>query len=130
MRSIAMQELASGWTIETERGPDCLFIRLHGPQTLETDARDLVEPLWSHLEQHFTYRLVLELNDVTILRSNILGALVQLQKRITEHGGLMRICGLSKQGQEILRATQLDTCLAQYRSREEAVMGYRPGRPK
>jgi len=125
-----MQELASGWTIETERGPDWLFVRLHAPDDFRITDDEIANELWSLLEEHFTYRLVLELDDLSVLQSNIIGQLVTLYKRINAHEGLLRICGLSRKCQEVLNVSQLESCLPQYRSREEAVMGARPGRPK
>lgn len=124
-----MFELASGWTFEAERGPDGLFVRLH-PESLDCDASGLANEIWQLLQQHFGHRLVLELDDVTVLRSNIINELITLYKRIDEVGGLMRICGLTDVCQEVLQAAHLDTCLAQYRDREDAMMGGHPGHPK
>ena len=117
-----MRELAPGWTIDMERGPDCLFVKLHGPQDLGLEGNELAENLWEVLKQHLTYRVVLELDDITFLRSNIVGQLVNLNKRVSAHDGLMRLCGLSEQCSEVLRATHLDSYLPQYRNREEALM--------
>ncbi len=125
-----MQELESGWMIETERGPDCLFIRLHGPVELQTQEGRLADELSELLDQHLMHRLVLELDDLVILRSNIIGQLVVLNKILKSQGRMLRLCGLTDQCQDILRRAKLDTCLAQYRDREEALMGFRPAQPK
>ncbi len=124
-----MLELASGWTLETERGPDGLFVRLH-PENLDCDSSGLADEIWKLLQQHFGHRLVLELDDVAVLRSNIINELIILYKRIGEADGLMRICGLTDACREVLQSAHLDTCLAQYRDREDAVMGGHPGHPK
>jgi len=125
-----MLELASGWTIEAERGPDMLFVRLHAPKDLRFNGDEIADHLWSLLEEHFTYRMVLELDNLSILQSNIIGQLVKLYKRTKEHEGLLRISGLSPKCQEILKVNRLESCLPQYRSREEAVMGPRVHRPR
>ena len=59
-----MQELAAGWMIETQRGPDWLFVQLQASEEQRAEGNELADSLWSLLEQHFTYRLVLELDRV------------------------------------------------------------------
>ena len=81
----AMLELARKWTMDVERGPDWLFIRLHGPENRETEPWELANRLWQLMEQHFTYRLVLELDDVPLLSSYLLGQLVMLHKLMVQH---------------------------------------------
>lgn len=127
-----MQQLESGWIIETERGPGCLFVALHGPPELQAQESHLADELCDLLDRHFTNRLVLELDDLTVLKSNIIGQLVVINKRLNEIGGMLRLCGLTEACREVLRSVRLDTCLAQYRDREEAVMGsgFRPLHPK
>ena len=66
-------ELAPGWTTDLDRGPDCLFVRLHGPENGEAEGAELAERLWSLLEREFAHRLVLELDDVPLLRSALIG---------------------------------------------------------
>lgn len=117
-----MNELAPGWTMDMERGPDCLFVKLHGPNESQLDGNELSENLWELLKQHFIYRVVLELDDVTMLKSNIVGQLVRLNKQVQDHDGMMRLCGLSDQCSEVLRQARLDSYLPQYRDREEALM--------
>ena len=55
---------AGGCDLAVERGPDWLLVRLRNLDFLAPDAPPLAEQLWSLLQQHFTYRLVLELDDV------------------------------------------------------------------
>ena len=80
------------------------------------------------LQQHFTYRLVLELDEVQVLNSDLIGQLMQLYRRIEEHDGVMRLCGLSPHNRQVLHACHLDDRLLPYEDRQEAVMG-RPHRP-
>lgn len=125
-----MQQLAQGWTWEVERGPDWLFVRLHMDDgDLAVDS-NLAESLWSLLQKHFVYRLVLELDDVPRIRSHLVGQLVVLHKRIHTRDGLLRICGLSDTSLTILRASGIHSNLPHFRNREEALMGFRPSQPR
>jgi len=83
------------------------------------------------LERHFTYRVVLELDQVSVLNSHLIGQLVQLYRRIRQHDGVMRLCGLSPYNLEVLRTCRLEDRFLPYRDREEAVMGgSRPRQPR
>ena len=123
-------ELAPGWTSELERGPDWLFVRLHAPHGGDPREAEIADRLWKLLEQQFSRRIVLELDDLPVLRSALIGEIVRLHKRVAAQGGLMRICGLSDANQEVLRTCRLDSRFPQYRNREEAVMGHRPFKPR
>ena len=125
-----MLTLAPGWELDVERGPDWLFVRLHCPENRETEPSDLANRLWRLMEQHFTYRLVLELDDVPSLSSYFLGQLVMLHKRIHSHGGILRLSGLTDPALDALRACRLDHSFSRYSTREDAVMGYLPTKPR
>lgn len=120
---MAEVSLARGWDLEMERGPDWLFVRPRPVGAGLLGAPNLAEQVWALLEQHFTHRLVLELDEVGRLDSPLIAQLVWLQERIHEHDGIMRICGLSSRNQDLLRQCSLDGRLPSYRDREEAVMG-------
>jgi anti-anti-sigma factor len=90
-----------------------------------TDAEaepPLADILWELMRQHFTHRLVLELDQVEVLNSFVIGELVQLSRRVSEYDGVMRLCGLSKENLRVLRSCQLDDRFLPYRNRREAVM--------
>jgi anti-anti-sigma factor len=122
-RSGIMVSVSEGWKLDVERGPDWLFVRLHNPPAIGQEGEPLAEQLWSLLEQHFMYRLVLELDDVQALRSSLIGQLVLLYKRIHQRGGMLRICGLGEAQRQALRSTRLDERFPCYKDREDAVMG-------
>jgi anti-anti-sigma factor len=118
-----------GWRFDVDRGPDWVFVRLHQDDSnLESDS--LADKLWAVLEQSFTYRLVLELDEVPILQSYLIAQLVLISKRINSHGGLLRLCGLSPANQEVIRMCRLDGCLPHFFNRGDAVMGHRPMQPR
>jgi anti-anti-sigma factor len=109
--------------MEVDRGPDCLLVSLKSPNDVASEPPPVADELWSLLETHFVYRLVLELDRVELLQSHLLGQLVLLDKRIREHDGMMRLCGLSPFNQRVLRTHGLDVRFPTYGDREEAVMG-------
>src|SRR5262245_34919438 len=93
--------LARGWDLEVERGPDWLFVR---PQCSGSaaDAPPLADEVWALLEKSLTHRLVLELDDIDLLTSHLIGQLMWLRKRIHSHDGIMRLCGLSAYNAAVL----------------------------
>jgi anti-sigma B factor antagonist len=123
-------ELAPEWAMDIDRGPDWLFIRLSPPRHGNTDEISLAEMIWQKLEQSFCYRVVLELDDVAYLRSWMIGELVRLHKRVTTHGGMLRLCGVSPDALSTLRICRLADRFPAYRNRTDAVMGYRPPAPR
>jgi anti-anti-sigma regulatory factor len=119
--------LHAGWEVDVERGPDWLFVRPHPPQgNYFEDPSNLAQQLWDLMEQGFQNRLVVELNDLVILPSEVIGQLMILHKRVAASGGIMRICGLSRQCEEVLRINRLADRLYPYRDRAEAIMGQYP----
>lgn len=124
-----MIEVAPGWALDVERGPDWVFIRLAAPEDPLADVPPLAETLWSLLEQHFTYRLVLECDQVCFLNSTLIGQFVALHRKIKAHGGLMRLCGMSSNNQDVLHQCRLDGRFPNFRSRSQAVLG-RPLQPR
>jgi anti-anti-sigma factor len=126
-----MLAVASGCDLEVERGPDWLLVRIANLDPAEFDAPSLAERVWSVLQQHFTYRLVLELDQIHLLTSRLIAQLVQLHRQIGEHGGVMRLCGLSPHNRRVLHTCGLDDRFMPYQDRQEAVMGRgRPSRPR
>jgi anti-sigma B factor antagonist len=124
-----MLEIAPGWNLDVERGPDWLFVRLHCEPDNVWDAPPLAETLWRLLEQHFTHRLVIECDEVQLLHTMLLGQLVLLHKRIASRGGALRLTGLSSQNREVLQSCRLDGRLPSFEDRNEAVLG-RPTKPR
>ena len=118
-----MYETISGWELDVERGPNWLFVKVKGPKEANGDAFSLAERVWTLLQEHLADRLILELDDVGLFNSSLLGQLVLLHKRIGSHGGVMRLCGLSPHNQAVLHCCRLDERFSCYPTREEAVRG-------
>lgn len=123
-------QLAPGWSMEFDRGPDWLFVRISAPRQGDTGEVPLADAVWESLEQAFTHRVVLELGDLAVLRSWMIGQLVLLHKRVTTKEGTMRIAGLSDSNHQVLRMMRLDERFPQYANRGDAVMGHRPVQPR
>lgn len=125
-----MTERTTGWNMEVDRGPNWLFVKLRRPSCDKVDGEGpLADELWNLLQQHFTSRLVLELDEVDRLQSWMMGQLVSLNHRVSNHGGMLRLCGLNRANSEALKASRLDHCLPVFDSRQEAV-GVRPRQPR
>src|SRR5207247_1405442 len=134
-RRAMLLELAPEWSMDIDRGPDWLFIRPQPPNNHYTahghsGEFPLAETVWKKLEQCFCYRVVLELDQVEYLRSWMIGELVRLHKRVTTHGGMLRLCGVSRDALAVLRICHLADRFPAYRNRTDAVMGYRPPQPR
>jgi anti-anti-sigma factor len=125
-----MLATALGYELDVERGPDSLLVRVTEVDPDVADTSDFAGHIWGLLQQHFTYRLVLELDEVGPLTSHFVGQLTRLYEQVERHEGLMRLCGLSSENREILHACGLEGRLVLYHDREEAVMGRSSRRPR
>ena len=93
---------------------------------METGAAhtaSLAEQLTELVEKHFIYRIVLELHRVPELSSQLIGELVELDRYIQKHDGVLRVCGLSPEGRAMLEMCGLDDLCLAYKTREEAILG-------
>ena len=99
-----MLATTAGCQFDVDRGPDWLLVRVRKLKEDPVAASQFAERLWELLQQHFTYRLILELDQVAMLSSSLIGQLIQLHKRIEEHDGVLRLCGLSSQNRSVLHA--------------------------
>ena len=118
-----------GWELTVMRGPDSLWVKVGNPEESSSETV-LAEQLWSLLEQHFTYRLVLDLSEVKSFDRKLLGQLLALNRRVRHHCGLMRICGLLPPNQRMVESYGLNDRFPSYDSLEDAVMGSWPGNPR
>ncbi len=126
-----MLATSAGCQFEVDRGPDWLLVRVRRLQDDASTSAQFAERLWQLLEQHFTYRLMLELDQIVLLNSTLIGQLIQLHKRIREHDGVLRLCGLSSHNRSVLHVCALEDRFRSYDSRVEAIMGGAdPRRPK
>ncbi len=118
-----MLATAAGYEFDVDRGPDWLWIRIRSVETGSLPAASLAEQLKELVENHFIYRIVLELHRLPELSSQLIGELVQLDRYIQKHDGVLRICGLSPEGRAMLEMCGLDDLCLAYETREEAILG-------
>jgi anti-anti-sigma factor len=118
-----MLAVSSGCDLDVERGPDWLLVRVRNLDAGESACPPLAEQIWRLMEQHFTHRLVLELDQVPMLSGHVIGELIELYRLIAEHDGVMRLCGLSPDNRDVLHQCRLDERLPPYEDRQEAVLG-------
>ena len=126
-----MTQLAPGWELDVDRGPDWLFVRVRCPDMPGKDSPPLAETIWQLMTQQFCHRVVLELGEVRLLHSLLVGQLVLLHKRLAQHeGGMLRVCGLSPSNRQVLEMARLEKRFPNFENREQAVMGQRPVLPR
>ncbi len=125
-----MLAIAPGWELKVDRGPDWLWVKIEHPEPYGVDTPPLAEEIWSQLERHFVYRLVLDMGDVEVIDSYLIGQLVMLDRRIREHGGLLRLAGLNPFNRDVLRTHGLDKRFPLYGTLTDAVMGACPRKPR
>jgi anti-anti-sigma regulatory factor len=123
-RSIAMAlHVVDGLELAVDRGPNWLFVKLRTKSVKRKNVRHLADKLWSIASRHFIYRLVVELDELDELPAACTEELVNLQGRLVECGGALRICGLSPECEETLQSCHADTTLTNHASRAAAVLG-------
>jgi len=123
-----MLAIAPGWEVDVQRGPDWLLVKVRTDsqgQTspVEPDASELASGIWDLMQRHFAHRLVLDMDQIGLLDSHLIGQLTCLYKLIREHDGVMRICGLSPHNLRVLRTCRLDDRFQPYHDCREAVLG-------
>ena len=116
--------VVDGLELNVDRGPNWLFVKLRKKKSARTAAvPHIADKLWSISTRHFIYRLVVELDELEELPAGWMGELVELQQRLTECGGALRICGMSPECEETASGRQEDGTLTNHATRAEAVLG-------
>jgi anti-anti-sigma factor len=120
-KELFMISVAPGWELSWEEAQDWLFVKIRrrGPEA--DGAPPLAQQIWGLVEQKSVFQLVLELDEIDLLFSYLIGQLVMLHKRVWAKGGKIRLCGLSQRNQETLYLCRLDDRFPSYSTRQEAV---------
>lgn len=119
-------QLANGWTLTVDEGPEWLFFRLSKASADATLEPPLAAKIWDCAVHNGRHRLVFELDDQTMLTSYLVGQMVLLHKRAEIEGGVFRVCRLSEYAYTTLRIMKMADRFPNYRNREDAVMGHLP----
>lgn len=126
-----MLQIAPGWNLRVERGPDWLLVRVNLTTDDIWETPPLADRVWSLMQQHFAHRVLLELDEVKMLDSRLLGQLIKLYRQVHAAGGMMRLSGLSPYNREVLHQCRLDDRFhPSYHDRGEAVLGCCPRKPR
>ena len=125
-----MIETAQGWRLEVDFAGEWLVVRIgrDGEQVPKEPA--LAESIWGLAERHDRRRLAIELNPPLALTSLLVGQLILLHKRAHLNGGTVRVCGLSPENDRILRLMGLSERFPNYATREAALAGDLPNKPR
>ena len=129
-----MPTIQAGCELDVDRGPNWLFVKIRSPGVRvsndEADILCLADQVWALLDRALTYRLVLEMDEIDVLRSLLIGQLVLLQKRIRRHGGMLRLSGVSADNRQVIESCSMADRFPAYRNRVEAVMGASGPKPR
>ena len=115
-------QIANGMLVDIDRGPDWYFVRLHRSNV---SAIGFAEAVYDLITREWCQRVIIELDELPILKSELVGQLVLLHKRLYTEGGAVRLCGASDDTQAVLKQSRLDDRFPQYANRVDAVMGRR-----
>jgi hypothetical protein len=116
-------DVANGLRCDIKRGPNWLFVRLHPSDALASsmaEAQQWGDELWGICQRHFTYRLVMELDEVADLSEEMSDELAHLELRLAERGGALRLCGMSAECEQ--RLDPAHSTLMNHSSRRDAVL--------
>ncbi len=119
-----MVERNHGWKLDVERGPGWIIVHLDREAQAE-EMPELADWVWSVLRCHGGKRLIVELDDNTLLQSYLIGQLLRLSKRVGFAGGVLRLAGLSSQNVEVLRGCRLDQVFSIYPTPHGAIFASR-----
>lgn len=108
-------------SIEVERGPDWLFVRVAGGAV--AGQGELTSSVWETIREHGASRVVLELDHVEAVDEALGGAIGELGTRVRDAGGLIRICGLNGHQLSRLRSMAAAASVPHFDTRSDAVGG-------
>jgi anti-anti-sigma factor len=118
-----MFDIADGWGLDVEVGSHWLFVTVRCKRGHTWETPPLAEFVWDIADELSTNQIILELSEVEVLHSLLIGQLILLHKRITSHGGIVRLAGLSPQNQMALDIANLGKRFPWYQTCEEAMRG-------
>lgn len=111
-----------------ERGPSYLLVKFKSAAARVSNESPLAMVLWSVLEQHFTYQLVLDMEGTACLDEVAVGQLMMLAQWIVAHRGTIRLCGLSAYDRDVLEQFGVEINLPVYADVGSAIFGGRSPR--
>ncbi len=124
-----MLDRTLGWQIHLDFSTDWIFVRIEKLGD-ESVVPPISQSLWAVAEERQIHRWVVEMASPVWMNSYLIGQLILLHKRATLEGGTLRLCGLSDDNHRVLRLMSLGERFPNYATREDAVMGHLPVKPR
>ena len=94
--------------IKVEYGIDVTLVTFNDERLVdENQIRELHELFEPVVEKNQNRKLVLNFDNVKFMTSALLGLLVRIHKRVTEHGGRIQLCNLDTNIHRVFEITKL-----------------------
>jgi len=94
--------------IKVEYGSEFTIVTFNDENILkEEQIRELQESLGPIIEKNKDNQMVMNFANVRFMTSAMLGLLIRVHKRVTEHGGQLRLCNLEPSIRKVFEITQL-----------------------
>jgi anti-anti-sigma factor len=117
-------------TMDSDSAPKCYFsvdtqngisvVRLDDIQ-IGPDSR---EALYSLVENEGHKNVVLDLSEIWALSSLGLGVLANFQQKVEARDGVLKLCGLNPNLEQIFRMTKLDQIFSIHENQEKALRDF------
>ncbi len=122
---VAPDSAALGWSLDVEQDAEWLLLSIRPPDREFPPAcpKTLAAEVWALLTKRNLKSIVLRMQFVRFLNSELLGQLVVLHKRVHANGGICRLAGLTVENQQVLQIAQLDGRFPQISNAHEAIAG-------
>lgn len=111
--------------LDLDRVPDGLLVRLVYRGRRDAPRFALALRLWELVNQHFTYRLILDLSRVERIDDDLVEELSWLAGSLRAHSGMLRLCGLPPGNHGALDRCRSEDCLLAYDDQREAIFSGR-----
>lgn len=106
--------------LSTEVVSGVLVAKLRCEKVAERESAVIAGELTPLLQGH-AWKVVLDLQEVMLLASVGLGALVTLNMNCKANGGKMAVCGVGNDLMDVLRITRLEKVLSIVKDRDSAI---------
>lgn len=94
--------------VKVEYGIDVTFVTFNDERIVdEEQIRELREEFEPVIEKNQQKKLVLNFANVKFMTSALLGLLVVIHKKVSEHGGRIQLCNLDPGIQRVFEITKL-----------------------
>ena len=94
--------------MKVEYGSEFTIVTFNDENILnEEQIRKLQESLGPIIEKNKDNQMVMNFANVRFMTSAMLGLLIRVHKRVTEHGGQLRLCNLEPSLRKVFEITQL-----------------------